>query len=172
MWHLIGAPGVLVLSASPVSQKVELQNWGNMTCRVSLADIGACLKHFSETNYVALPGWIGRELRGAPMGDALSGAVLRLFKWGRLRVSSPREQQDTADLSGTCVKLARIRSCNVLVLDISFRDDIRLFCAWDASSVLTHEQMATWCAMRFKQRFCTGSMRLEGSDEGIFVGCL
>ena len=137
---------------------------------VSLADIGACLKHFSETNYVALPGWIGRELRGAPMGDALSGAVLRLFKWGRLRVSSPREQQDTADLSGTCVKLARIRSCNVLVLDISFRDDIRLFCAWDASSVLTHEQMATWCATRFKQRFCTGSMRLEGSDEGIFVG--
>ena len=137
---------------------------------ISLEDVRACLKHFSETNYVALPGWLGRELRGAPMGDALSGAVLRLFKWGRLRACSFSEQQDTANLHGTCIKLVRLGASNVMVLDISFRDDIRLFCAWSTRSMLRRETVANWCSTRFQQRFCVGSMRLEDSDKETFVG--
>ncbi|CAJ1339532.1 unnamed protein product, partial [Effrenium voratum] len=47
----------------------------------SLDQIRLVLQNFAATNFISLPGYLGRELRGAPMGDALSGAVLRLFKW-------------------------------------------------------------------------------------------
>ena len=76
------------------------------------------------------------------MGHALGGAVLRLFKWGKMKASSPWEQQHIADRSGTCV------NSPVQVLgSISFRD-----------------------VVRFKHRFCTRSMRREGSDEDTFAG--
>ena len=99
------------------------------------------------------------------MGHALGGAVLRLFKWGKMKASSPWEQQHIADRSGTCV------NSPVQVLgSISFRDVVRLFFAWDTSSALAHEEIATRCATRFKHRFCTRSMRREGSDEDTFAG--
>ena len=81
--------------------------------------------------------------------------MLRLFKWGKMKASSPWEQQHIADRSGTCV------NSPVQVLgSISFRDVVRLFFAWDTSSALAHEEIATWCATRFKHRFCTRSMRV------------
>ena len=41
------------------------------------------LEHFVQTNFVTLGNAVGRECKGAPMGDALSNAVLKLFKWSR-----------------------------------------------------------------------------------------
>ena len=42
--------------------------------QTSFDDVNLVLQRFSSTNYVVIPGHVGRELRGAPMGDALGGA--------------------------------------------------------------------------------------------------
>ena len=52
---------------------------------LSFHQIGCILSEFQKTNLVKLDRHIGRELRGAPMGDSLSGAILRLFKFQRER---------------------------------------------------------------------------------------
>ena len=106
----------------------------------SFAEIREVLMHFTLTNFVALPGLLGRELRGAPMGDALSGAVLRLFKWRREAAQLPVEEVDTVCFRRSCSKLVPVCGCNMLVLDVNFRDDLRMFCVWDGQAIIDKEK--------------------------------
>ena len=66
------------------------------------------------TNFVAL-------------GDALSGAILRLFKWERESSQHPREDKCNVSMRGSCFKLVHLNGSNMLVLDVSFHDDLRMF---------------------------------------------
>ena len=97
-------------------------------CTISFEHIGIILSDFLTTNYVQLHGFVGREVKGARMGDALSGAILRLFKFSRERHPVPGIVAET----DTCTKILRLSGQQALVPDVSFRDDLRLFCAWSS----------------------------------------
>ena len=136
----------------------------------SFAEIREVLMHFTLTNFVALPGLLGRELRGAPMGDALSGAVLRLFKWSREAAQLPVEEADTVCFRRSCSKLVHLCGCNMLVLDVSFRDDLRMFCVWDGQAIIDRERVAQWAISRLRARYHYGSMSLEECEFRTFIG--
>lgn len=133
---------------------------------LSFEDVGAVLSEFHQTNLVQLGEHIGRELRGAPMGDSLSSAVLRLFKFQREQLC----KLNGFSHAGTCNKTIWIQGCKVAVLDVSFRDDLRLFCAWSPHSPLTSDHVQAWAAKELESRYVTGSMKLERSDDHCFVG--
>ena len=133
-------------------------------CTMSFQHIGIILSEFLATNYVHLRGFLGREVKGAPMGDALSGAILRLFKFSRERHEIPGIVAET----DTCTKILHLSGLQVLVLDVSFRDDLRLFCAW--SSQLSTSQVAAWANNALHDRYTVGSMTLERSETDSFVG--
>ena len=131
----------------------------------------ARLAHFSLTNFVALPGLLGPELRGAPMGDALSGAVLRLFKWEWDSSQRPMEYKDTVSMRSSCSKLVHLNGSNMLVLDVSFRDDLRTFCIWDGtSSGIDKRRASQWATARLRARYCSGTMALEETGFQTFIG--
>ena len=60
------------------------------------------------------------------MGDAMSSAILRLFKHSR-EVLTPSPTLVTP-LDGGTSRRASLQGEELLVFDASFRDDIRLFC--------------------------------------------
>ena len=55
-------------------------------------------------------------------------------------------------------------------MDNSFRDDLRLFIAWEASDILSSDHVRSWAWERFNSRCVTGTMELEASDPNIFIG--
>ena len=126
----------------------------------------------SLTNFVALPGLLGRELRGAPMGDALSGAVLRLFKWERESSQRPMENKDTVSMRSSCSKLVHFNGSNMLVLDVSFRDDLRMFCIWGGSPGIGKRRASQWATARLRARHCSGTMALEEADSRPSLACV
>ena len=65
----------------------------------------------------------------------------------------------------------RIEGTFVIVLDVSFRVDIRLCCTWEHSSKVDPDSVSTWARGRFMRRFLVGTMVLEGSGPSIFL-CL
>ena len=136
----------------------------------SFAEIRQVLVHFTLTNFVMLPGLLGRELRGAPMGDALSGAVLRLLKWSRESARRPWEEVDTVRLRCSCSKLVHLNGSNMLVLDVSFRDDLRMFCVWDGESNIKRCQVSQWAISRLCARYSYGTMQLEETEFHTFIG--
>jgi hypothetical protein len=138
---------------------------------VPLCIVSAVLSHFASTNFVRMPGWIGRELKGAPMGDSLSGAILRLFKWQREQFCWANEAIDTVCIPGSRCKQVRLHDCCVLALDVSFRDDLRIFCAWDRVTGLPVTTVQEWARERLHMRFQIGSMRLDPSvPADLFTG--
>ena len=104
------------------------------------------------------------------MGDALVGTVLRLFKWKREREAASNEPDCTVCFPGSHVKLCRALCCNVLVLDVSFRDDLRKFCAWQATACVSHEAILLWAHEGLRSRFQVGTMKVEASDADKFIG--
>jgi len=123
----------------------------------------------SLTNFVALPGLLGRELRGAPMGDALSGAVLRLFKWERESSQRPMANKDTVSVRSSCSKLVHFNGSNMLVLDVSFRDDLRMFCIWGGTPGIDKRRASQWATARLRARHCWYH-GLGGSRFQTFIG--
>ena len=113
---------------------------------------------------------LGEEIRGVPMGDALSCSALRLFKWARERICLSVDAQLCIRYPGMRIQLARIQKNNVLILDGSFRDDVRQFCAWDSSADLDPAIVQQWAGQRFCSRFVIGSMEIEPSDPDLFIG--
>ena len=102
------------------------------------------LDHFRATNFVAIPGMLGREQNGAPMGDALSGTILRLFKWTWEQACRNSENRFGMRRAGSQCRLCHVYGSDVLVLDVSFRDDLRQFCAWRRSCNLTEPFVLQW----------------------------
>ncbi|CAE8636833.1 unnamed protein product [Polarella glacialis] len=153
-----GGPGRLGKYSTPGSVSVRL------------LDVHVVLSHFVTTNFVAMCGFLGRELRGAPISDALSCAALRLFKWQREQQRRPMEVRDTVNFPGSCMKLVHFLGRNMLALDASFRDDVRLFCAWEASGPISNSLVKQWSSERLKRRFTTGTMLREESDPDVFTG--
>ena len=86
-------------------------------------------------------------LKGVPQGHALSSAFLRLWKW-----------------------LIHLNGSNFLVLDVSYRDDLRMFFSWKKGGKLTQSQLLSWSWVQFRNRFECSSMKLDDSDPGVFVG--
>ena len=64
----------------------------------------------------------------------------------------------------------RLDDSNVLVLDVSFRDDIRKFCAWESGSPVQHDRVTAWGKDNFSERFEVGTMKLEDSNPLVFIG--
>ena len=58
-----------------------------------LEAIRKVLLHFANTNFVLAGDHIGQELRGVPMGDAISNAALRLYKLNRERACAACESE-------------------------------------------------------------------------------
>jgi len=133
-------------------------------------DIHAVLCHFSATNFLQVEHRIGKEVQGAPMGDALSGAVLRLWKWHRERMRYPCEAVHTLSHQGRRTQMVFLRSCCMLVLDVSYRDDIRLFCAWRSAALLQSPEVRAWGWKRICDRYHSGTMRVEEADSSVFIG--
>ena len=100
------------------------------------------------------------------MGDSLSSAVLRLFKFNR----EYARNLDNVNHPHTCNKTVQIQDTKVLVLDISFRDDLRLFCAWSRLSSLPAAAVHEWATEQLETRYVTGTVKLEDSDNKIFIG--
>ena len=142
---------------------VDLPGWEMIT----FDNITRALIHFADTNFLTVAG-LGQEIQGVPMGDALSCAALRLFKWWRERTCGREESGSVLRYPGERTQLVHLHGCNVLVLDVSFRDDLRLFCVWDATSRLSVETVRSWCIQRMCKRFVWGSMRIEPSDPELF----
>ncbi len=168
-WEARGFKGVSVPSKS-LGLKGRLglcqdRGWTH----IRFVDIARVLQHFVQTNFVALPGWVGRERHGVPMGDALSSVALRLFKWHRERIASADEGKRCLRFVGSKCQLWRLLDHNVLVLDISYRDDLRMYCAWDARANLSADVVQSWAWQRLLDRYSTGSMALEASDPLIFT---
>ena len=115
----------------------DLPGWLN----VELSDMSCTFCHFTETNFVEVRGMVGREFGGGPMGDALSGAALRLFKWWRESPFGGSDPTPIIRFCGSHTQLIHLSGTNVLVLDVSFRNDVRQFCAWDSRSVISVDQV-------------------------------
>ena len=81
------------------------------------------------------------------------------------------EPEVFARIKGTHVQIVRIEGTFVVVLDVSFRDDIRLSCAWERSSKIDPDSVSKWARGRIMKRFQVGIMMLEGSDPSLFIGC-
>jgi len=137
---------------------------------ITFAQVRIVLYHFTETNYVQVGSFLGREHKGAPMGDALSCAILRLFKWKRERSTSQAEQSDTIRFPGCRSQLALIKGVQVWVLDVSFRDDVRIFACWGCPSSLCTGDVHAWASARLRRRFQVGSMIMESTDPSLFTG--
>ena len=137
---------------------------------VDLDWIASTLAHFAETNFVFLPGKLGREVLGAPMGDSLSGALLSLFKWYRESRAAATELLNTVFYPSSRRQLVHLQGVNVQVLDVSFRDDLRLFCRWSRASCLNADIVRDWAWDRLNKRFCVGSMRLDAANADTFIG--
>ena len=165
--------GVLYISVPRCSKQSpgklgrhELRGW---VC-VTFDDVSFVLEHFRATNFVRTRSMLGREVFGVPQGDSLSGAALRLFKWGRERVVACEESSYIARSPGSHCQLVRLNGSNVLVLDVSFRDDVRKFCAWESGSLLQHDCVLAWGRENFSMRFEVGTMKLEDSNPNVFIG--
>ena len=148
--------------------KMDIPGW----VVVTFDNISCVLTHFADTNFVTVCGRLGQELRGVPMGDALSGAALRLFKWWRERTCSRDETDFVLRYPNTRMQLLRLRQTNVLVLDVSFRDDVRNFAVWSRDAGLSCDDVNSWCERRLRRRYAWGSMELEQSDPDLFIGIL
>ena len=125
---------------------------------------------FAGTNHVSIGPWLGREQHGAPQGDALSSALLRLWKWHQeYHRKIARTAESTPILESKC-KLLFLVDCSVLVLDVSYRDDLRMFFAWRASSDITPNLVHAWAWSHWRRRFEVGTMSLEEADGNAFTG--
>ncbi len=133
-------------------------------------DISAILSNFASTNYVQIGDAVGREARGAPMGDPLSSAILRLWKFKRESDTRCHENVDCTPLACSKIKVALIHGVCTWILDCSYRDDVRIFCAWPKSSALRADVVHGWAFARLKARYMHGTMVLEESDMHCFIG--
>ena len=59
---------------------------------------------------------------------------------------------------------------NVLALDISYRDDLRMFCAWHSGSSIMPDLVRSWAWAQWRRRFLVGTMSVEEADPGCFFG--
>ena len=66
-------------------------------------------------------------------------------------------------------KLVHFRA-NFLALDVSYRDDLRTFVAWNSTSGLNETVLIDWCWKHFLRRFQHGTMVLEEAEPCNFVG--
>ena len=83
-------------------------------------DISAVMFHYAAINYIRICGLIGREIQAVPMGDALSCAALRLFRWDRSRARSSVEGRESVRFRSAHVQLIHLHGRNMLVLDVCF----------------------------------------------------
>ena len=67
-------------------------------------------------------------------------------------------------------RLFSLDDSNVLVLDVSFRDDLRKFCAWEGGSPAQYDCVPAWARENFSERFEVGTMKLEDSKLDVFIG--
>ena len=67
-------------------------------------------------------------------------------------------------------KLLHLLQSNVLVLDVSYRDDLRMFFAWRSCSALTPDVVRSWAWVQWRQRFVVGTMSLDKADDNVFTG--
>ena len=104
------------------------------------------------------------------MGDALSGACLRLFKFARERACASDESRCCVCIPGSRSQLAHIKGVNVRCLDVSFRDDLRIFAVWDSARGLAEKDVEEWAWRRLEKRYHVGTMILETSETESFVG--
>ena len=133
-------------------------------------DIACVIRHFSKTNYVRVQGCLGRERRGAPQGDALSGAALKLFKWRREHAVRSAAGDVLHSFSGTKIVILRCMGRRILALDVSFRDDVRIFCVQERFDRLPDGVVVEWAQARLRQRFVFGTMKLDMADPLEFIG--
>ena len=139
------------------------------TC-IDFASIRKILLAFATTNHVAIGSWLGREQHGAPQGDALSSALLRLWKWHREFHCGVAAVAESVPIPASKCKLLHLLQSNVLVLDVSYRDDLRMFFAWRSCSALTPDVVRSWAWVQWRQRFVVGTMSLDKADDNVFTG--
>ena len=171
-WRSRNVHGVSV----PAMNSGEKGQLGNCTdpgwIYCALESISAVIAHFSKTNFIHIEGFLGRELQGVPQGDALSSAFLRLWKWFReysLGLHSAAFSNCIA-FDDTRCKLLHMHGANCLLLDVSYRDDLRMFFAWNANAQFSHAMLQQWAWSQFELRFRSGTMLLDESDPAKFVG--
>ena len=138
----------------------------------SFHDIGRVVEHFARTNFIFIDGFLGRELKGVPQGDALSSAFLRLWKWFREYHCgfATANLANCISLPNSRCKLIHLNGSNFLALDVSYRDDLRMFFTWRRGGKLTQSHLLSWSWVQFRNRFECGSMKLDDADPCVFVG--
>ena len=104
------------------------------------------------------------------MGDPLSSAALRLFKWVRETACSKAGEENVVRYKNSRSQLVRLQGCNVVFLDVYFRDDLRHFAMWDSTSSLSAAQVRVWARRRAQRRYDVGTMLLESAEVSEFIG--
>ena len=84
--------------------------------------------------------------------------------------SQTRRSSQTMKETGKGIGSARWRGANCLLLAISYRDDLRVFFAWNSRSNPSEGCMQLWAWQQLTSRFRTGTMLLDGSEP--FVGLI
>ena len=146
--------------------KYERSGWVS----IRFEEVATVLEHFAATNYVQVGDAIGREARGAPMGDALSGTVLRLWKWRREQRTATHEAYIATAQMGSRIIHASIHGAAVVALEVSYRDNTRTFAAWPRSANVTAASVLSWARERWHTRYHVGAMELEDEDPATFIG--
>ena len=94
----------------------------------------------------------------------MSSALLGLWKWHREFHCGVAAVAESVPIPASKCKL-HLLHCNVLVLDISYRDDLRMFFAWRPDVV----RSCAW--VQWRQRFVVGTMFLDEADENVLQVC-
>ena len=103
---------------------------------VSSASVRCVLVNFVQTKFILVGKLLGTERQGAPQGDALSSALLRLWKWFREYSLGKAHMRNAVVFPNSKCKLVHLCTRNFLLLDVSYRDDLRMFCVWKSSGGL------------------------------------
>ena len=77
---------------------------------------------------------------------------------------------ESVPIPNTKCALLHLSGCNFLLLDVSYRDDLRQCFAWKSSSGVGPEFVQSWAWTQWRSRFQVGTMSLEEADAGIFTG--
>ena len=118
-----------------------------------------CHLPLSKTNFNHIEGKLGRERQGVFQG-------IKEYFLGLHSAAFP----NCVAFDDTHCKLLQVHGANCLLLDVSYKDDLRMFFAWNANAQFLHAMLQQWTWSQFELRFRSGTMLLDESDPATFVG--
>ena len=145
--------------------------WATFT----LETLTSILLEFTCSNVVRFGSTVGAQVLGGPMGDPMSDAALRIWKWGR-ETSRPVAHTMFEKLGwsqeNSRVHTALFKGARVVFLFVSFKDDCRSWAAWQPCSAFSKHDMEQYLFQRFCATYSHGRMKIKRVSDPVFVGVI